>query len=210
MTYMPVSEPAQRLTRKGQATRDRIVSTASALMFEHGVAGTSTDDVQAAAGVSASQLYHYFHDKKALVLAVIAATTEAVLGGQEPLLSHLDSLEALRAWRDAIVTLQRQRGCEGGCPIGGLVSELADVWPQARADLAEGFGRWEAAIRNGLRAMHSRGELVPEADPDQLALATLAALQGGLLLTQARHDTLALEAALDAMLDHIASLRPER
>ena len=53
--------------------------------------------------------------------------------------------------------------------------------------------------------MHERGDLRPEADPDQLALATLAAVQGGLLLTQTRRDTLALEAALDTVLAHIES-----
>lgn len=194
-----------RLTRKGQATRDRIVAAAAQLMFEHGVAGTSTDDVQIAAGVNTSQIYHYFGDKRNLVRAVIAFQTEAILTAQEPLLSRLDTMEALHSWRDALVELQHTRQYHGGCPIGSLASELAEHDDDARADLADGFGRWEAAIRNGLRAMHERGELRPEADPDQLALATLAGLQGGLLLTQTRRDTLALEAALDAMLAHIES-----
>jgi AcrR family transcriptional regulator len=175
-------------------------------MFEHGVAGTSTEDVQAAAGVSTSQIYHYFGDKRMLVRAVIAYQTEAVLGVQQPLLSRLDSLDALGAWRDFVVELQRKHGCAGGCPIGSLGSELADSDPEARAEVAAGFARWEQAIRDGLRAMHSRGELRAEVDPDVLALATLAALQGGLLLTQIRRDTRALEAALDTVIDHIGSL----
>jgi TetR/AcrR family transcriptional regulator, transcriptional repressor for nem operon len=197
---------APRLTRKGRATRDRIVAAASELMFLRGVAGTSTDDVQRAAGVSTSQIYHYFKDKTALVRAVIAHQTQEVLDAQRPLLGRLDTLEALRAWRDLLVDLQRQRQCEGGCPIGSMASELAETCPETRPDLAEGFGRWEAGIRDGLRAMHDRGDLRPDADPDRLALATLAALQGGLLLTQVRRDTTPLEAALDANLDHIASL----
>lgn len=192
-------------TRKGQATRDRIVAAAAQLMFERGVAGTTTEDVRAAAGVSSSQLYHYFADKRALVRAVIGFTTDAVLDAQQQL-GELDSLDALRSWRNFVVDLQRQRNCQGGCPIGSLASELADEWPEARADLAQGFERWEAQIRRGLRAMRDRGDLYPDADPDHLALATLAALQGGLLLTQTRRDTAPLEAALDAMLDHIASL----
>ncbi|WNV82510.1 TetR family transcriptional regulator C-terminal domain-containing protein [Umezawaea sp. Da 62-37] len=194
-----------RLTRKGRATRDRIVATASELMFERGVAGTSTDDVRAAAGVSTSQIYHYFSDKRTLVLAVIAHQTEAVLTAQEPLLSTLDSLEALRAWRDFLVALQRGYDCRGGCPIGSLGSELADVDDEARQAVATGYTRWEGSIRAGLHAMRDRGDLRPDADPDRLALATLTALQGGLLLTQIRRDTAALEAALDSMIDHIES-----
>ena len=54
--------------------------------------------------------------------------------------------------------------------------------------------------------MHARGELTPETNPDMLALALLAALQGGLLLTQIQRNTKPLEAALDAMLELVARL----
>jgi AcrR family transcriptional regulator len=54
------SAPAARLTAKGGRTRQRIVAAAAGLVFERGVAGTTIEDVQAAAEVSASQLYHYF------------------------------------------------------------------------------------------------------------------------------------------------------
>ncbi|GAA1176331.1 TetR/AcrR family transcriptional regulator [Pseudonocardia alaniniphila] len=199
--------PAEsRLTRKGRATRDRIVTTAAGLMFDHGVAGTSIEDVQAAAGVSSSQIYHYFRDKRALVRAVIICQTDAVLGAQQPLLDRLDSVEALRKWRDLLVGLQRERHYEGGCPIGSLAGELADTDPAARVALAAGFSTWESAIRAGIQAMRDRGELPGEADPERLARALLAALQGGLLLTQVRRDTAGLEAGLDTVIDHIASL----
>ncbi|WP_328580701.1 TetR/AcrR family transcriptional regulator [Streptomyces sp. NBC_00370] len=194
----------QRLTPKGRATRDRIVAAAAQLMFERGVAGTSTEDVQKAAGVtSPSQIYHYFGDKKTLVQAVITYQTEYVLAFQRPLLSRLDSFEALEAWRDAIIQAQQANGCEGGCPIGSLSVELSDRDPQARAQLAAGYAEWQDAIQAGLQEMQNRGELGPEADPEQLALATLTALQGGLLMTQARRDTIALDAVLTAMIERI-------
>jgi TetR/AcrR family transcriptional repressor of nem operon len=202
--------PGSRLTRKGQATRDRIVAAASGLVYERGVAGTSTDDVQAAAGVSTSQIYHYFRDKKALVRAVIAHQTDAVLEVQQPLLSRLDTLDGLREWRNFVVDLQHRHHCAGGCPIGSLGSELAEADDEARADVAAGFERWAGAIRAGLHAMRDRGDLSRDADPDQLGLAILTTLQGGLLLTQIRRDTVALETGLDAMLDHVASFMPLR
>src|SRR5882757_3643323 len=191
------------LTAKGQATRDRIVTAAAELMFERGVAGTSTEDVQAAAGVSTSQIYHYFRDKKALVRAVIAHQTEAVVGRQEAMLATLDSLASLRAWADAIVRFQRSMDCKGGCPIGSLGAEVAENDADARADVAAGFHRWERAIRDGLHTMRDRGELRREADPDRLAIALLATLQGGLALTQVRRDTVVLEVALTQVIDHI-------
>jgi hypothetical protein len=53
--------------------------------------------------------------------------------------------------------------------------------------------------------MRDRGELRADANPARLATATLAGLQGGLLLTQVRRDTAPLEAALDMAIAHIAS-----
>ncbi len=205
---MTEPDSEQRLTRKGQTTRARIVAAAAQLMFERGVAGTSTEDIQSAAGVSGSQLYHYFAGKHELVRAVIAHQTDAVLSAQQPLLGRLDTFEALHAWRDRIVELQTRGHCEGGCPIGSLAVELAETDPTARRDLAAGFARWEGAIRDGLAALRERGELRADADPDRLAMATLAALQGGLLLTQLRRDIAPVEAALDVALAHIHSFTP--
>src|SRR5947209_17694530 len=112
-TNESVTEP-QRLTPKGRATRERIVATAAQLMYDDGVAGTSLGDVQKAAGVGVSQVYHYFGDKDSLVRAVVEHCIQnllATLGG-------LDSMEGLRAWRDFLVDTLGQRNCEGGCPIG--------------------------------------------------------------------------------------------
>jgi TetR/AcrR family transcriptional regulator, transcriptional repressor for nem operon len=204
-SIIDVKKHEKRLTKKGRETRARIVMAAAKLMFERGVAGTSVEDVQQEAKISASQLYHYFKEKRELVLAVILYQTERVLSAQEPLLSHLDSMEALRTWRDAIVQIQLERQCQGGCALGSLSSELSDIEPAARAELAAAFMQWEQSIRRGLRAMHGRKELRADADPDKLALALLTALQGGLLLTQCRRETSPLEVGLDAMLAYIRS-----
>jgi AcrR family transcriptional regulator len=193
----------QPSTKKGRATRDRIIAAAADLMYRHGAAGTSTPALREAAGVSSSQIYHYFADKDDLTRAVIAYQTEAILTNQSPLLARLDSLDALQAWRDVIVDSARQHGGAGGCPLGSLSSELSDHNPQARDALAASFTAWATAIREGLLGMRTHGTLRPQTDVDQLALAILAAVQGGLLLAQAQHTTDALEAAIDTLITHI-------
>jgi TetR/AcrR family transcriptional regulator, transcriptional repressor for nem operon len=204
---MPQATPdtLDRLTTKGKATRAQIVEAAAALMYERGVASTSNEDIRQAAAVSNSQLYHYFADKNELTRAVIAHQIEQVVGSQEALLAGLDSFSALDAWREVLVGISATRQGKGGCPVGSLASELADQDEQARLALLAGFARWETAIRDGLAAMRERGELHEDADPDQLALATLSALQGGLLLTQTRRDSAPLEASLEAAVGYIRS-----
>ena len=205
---MTTTSPSSRpLTRKGQETRQRIVDAAADLIFRQGVAHTTIEDVRAAADVSSSQLYHYFDDKPALVRAVVDHQADTMVGGQETF--DFSTLEGLRAWRDFVIAAQREHHCNGGCPIGSLGGQLAETDPDARAHVAEGFKRWEATIQSGLREMHARGELTPDSDPDTLALALLAALQGGLLLTQIKRDTKPLEAALDAMIELVVRLSGE-
>jgi TetR/AcrR family transcriptional regulator, transcriptional repressor for nem operon len=198
---------ARPLTRKGAATRQRIVEAAAGLIVKQGVAGTTLEEVRAEAGVSSSQIYHYFADKEALVLAVVDYQADAVVGGiHEPVLAAIEGVDGLRAWRDMIVSIQENGGCVGGCPLGSLGSELAELDHAARRSVAAGYGRWETAIGSCLKAMHERGQLVPSADPAQLATAMLAALQGGLLLAQIERSVRPLAAALDAMIALIGSL----
>ena len=80
---MDSDEPGRpRLTAKGERTRARIVAAAARLIYEHGVASTTLDDVKAAAGVSGSQMYHYFPDKDDLVQAVISYQADVIAGNQ--------------------------------------------------------------------------------------------------------------------------------
>jgi AcrR family transcriptional regulator len=195
-----------RLTAKGRATRARIVDAAADHVFTHGVAHTSIDDVRTAAGVSGSQMSHYFCDKHDLVRAVIAREADSVITvHRSPELGQLDSFAALRTWADLNVERQRERDCEGGCNFGSLAGELAETDPITRADLADGFQRWQELFRHGLTLMRDRGELRADADPGRLSYALLASLQGGMLLTQTARDIAPLQAALDAVLDYVAS-----
>ncbi len=200
---------AQPATVRGRETRERIVRAAAELVAERGVAGTSLDDVRIRAHASKSQLYHYFADRDDLMRAVARAVTDDVLGGQAALFTQLDTVVGLRAWTDALVTLQQARRAKGGCPIGSLAGQLAEHDDGARLELADGLDRWESAIREGLERMAARGELRPGADPGALAQRTLTAVQGGLLLTQIRRDPNQLRIALDGALAAILAARTQ-
>lgn len=202
MTAAVHPEP-RPLTARGAATRARIVDAAAGLIYARGVDRTSLDDVMEASGVSKSQLYHYFTDKDALVLEVIALQTERVLGAQQPQLGAIDSLPALRSWRDAVVRLNR-RAEALGCPLGSLANELANDSESARRRLAAAFAAWSDAIEHGLVRMRERGALAPSANPHELAMAMLSAVQGGLLLSKTTRTGRPLEIALDMAIDHVA------
>jgi TetR/AcrR family transcriptional repressor of nem operon len=199
---------ASPTTEQGRRTRQRIVAAAADVVAEKGALGASLDEVGSRAAASRSQLYHYFDDKADLLRAVAEATNDTVLDGQRGLFAELDTMAGLERWADALVELQEQRGGRGGCPIANLVGQLGERDDDIRAVLASGFERWEASIRAGLAAMVDSGELRPGTDADWLATSTLASVQGGLVLTQARRDPRLLRSALDGALALVRSCRP--
>lgn len=195
------------LTPRGAATRERIVAGAAALIYERGVASTSLDDIMAATGTSKSQLYHYFADKDALVLEVIRRQLDQIVAGQEAELRDLRTWEGMQRWRDHLVEGTRATGGVGGCPLGSLASELADRSESAREALATCFAEWEAYLVDGFTAMREDGLISREADPAELAVTVMTALQGGLLLAQTTREIRPLELALDMAIAHAGRYR---
>lgn len=193
------------LTRKGQATRERILEAATELIGRHGVAGTSTEDVRKAAGISGSQLYHYFDSKQALIRAVITRQAEQPLIPGRPVMGALDSFDALRAWADAAIENQEHNSGRGDCTLASMAGELSPADEQTRTDLCNVFLRWQGLLHDGLQAMRDRGDLRADADLDELALALLTALQGGTLLSNTLRDTAPMRAAMNAALAYIAA-----
>ncbi|MCU1412915.1 MAG: TetR family transcriptional regulator [Microbacteriaceae bacterium] len=208
MAISSIERPTARtFTAKGLATRERIVEAASTLILENGVDAAKLEDIQSAARVSASQLYHYFEDKSALILAVIDHQTEVMLGAHRPVLKRLDSFGTLEEWRDLIVGSIESQHCVGGCPLGSLVGGLAESDPIARAALADSFSEWERLLRVGLETMRDHGELRADIDAGSLAVSMLASVQGGLLLSQTRRDSSAVRTALDMSIAYLRTLR---
>ena len=196
-----------RLTARGAATRARIVDAAASLVYERGFAGTSLDDVMAATGASKSQLYHYFADKDALICEVIRAQLGRIFAAQEAGLHEVSSWEGLQRWCGHFVTATRATQGAGGCPLGSLVGELADQSEPARRVLAQCFAEWQSYLSEGFAAMRNNGELAAQADPVELALTMLSALEGGLLMAQTMRSARPLELTMNMALQHMAGYR---
>lgn len=199
--------PGEPRTGRGRASRERIVDRAAELVAERGVAGTSLDEVLAAAGASKSQLYHYFAGRDELVEAAVARRCTHVLSELTQALGNVATLAELEAALAGFVAAYEQQGMPG-CPIGSLASEVAERNDGARLRVAAAFDTWEGLVSGALGRMRERGELRADASPGVLATALLASIEGGLLLSQTRKDPASLRIALEAGLAHVKSYRP--
>ncbi len=181
--------------------RERIVSAAADLAWARGVGETNLDDIMEKSGASKSQLYHYFANKDELLRAAAALQAARVLETHKPLVESLDSLEAIRRWRDAVLALNGQNGC----PLGALAYQLPLSARRARAVVGDGLEIWRRLIEDGLVRMRDRGSLTRDANPADIALALLTAVQGGLLLSKSAKSNRPLELAFDMALAYVAA-----
>jgi len=200
-TTAPISS-ASRLTKKGQATRARILEHAAGLIYANGVHGTNNEELRRAAGVSGSQLNHYFPTKESLVLAVISWQADRVLGLlRREQFDGFRDIEGFRQWADFYVGYERSY--REGCSLGSLASEIIKTDLDVHDELAESFDQWRGIFREGIESMQRSGRLSARADAGQLANLVLAAFQGGMLLAQVSRDLSPLRDALEAAIQHL-------
>ena len=173
--------------------RERIVDTAARLIDERGFTQTSVDEVIKAAGLSGkSHFYHYFKSKEELGYEVLGRQFErfterglAIL--REPM---IDPLDRLGLFIDTLVALHSERGGKGASPFGALAAEMSEHEGfRRRLDLV--FERWARQLEALLWEL--RPQLREGADAGRIARFTIAALEGGLLLSRVTRDPVVMQ-----------------
>jgi TetR/AcrR family transcriptional repressor of lmrAB and yxaGH operons len=175
-------------------SRDRMVRSAASLISSRGVSATSLSDVLADSGAPRGSIYHHFPGGKDQL------ATEAVRWTSDRVVAYLRAgTEAtpaavlgrfIQLWRQVIVTSNAGSGCvvAGVALDTGARDELMDV---AR----ESFRAWEAALadqleRTGLPRPRAKG----------IALATLAGMEGALILCRAEGSVQPLDDVAEELL----------
>jgi len=194
--------PGEPMTRRGRASRERIVERAAELFAEHGIAATTVDEVLAAAGAGKGQFYHYFSGRDELAAAAVGFRCTQVVAGLTQALGGVSSLAGLEQALAGFAAGFEQAGMPG-CPIGTLATEIADHNEAARLQAAAGFDAWERLLADALERMRQRGELRADAVPAVLATGLLAGIEGGMVLSQARKDMASLRTAVEAGLGQV-------
>ena len=186
--------PGEPITKRGRASRERIVERAAELFAERGIAATSLDEVLAAAGAGKGQFYHYFRSRDELAAAAVGHRCAQVVAGLAQALGSVSSLAGLEEALAGFIAGFEQMGLPG-CPIGTLATEVANRNEDARRQAAAGFDAWERLLADALERMRQSGELRADAEPARLATGLLASIEGGMVLSQARKDIASLRIA---------------
>lgn len=197
-------------TRRGRATRERLLQAAETLVRARGFGGTSVGDILSATGLPKGCFYHHFDTKEALGHAILTRWVEELERHLLGFLTAADGpppLERIAAALDGFLTQQEQSACRGGSAFGNLAMELSDEHEAFRAPLAAAYRRLAAAFASQIGAAQQRGELRPEADSQALGEFLVAALEGGILLGRVHKDASVLAGVLRQAEAHLWSHR---
>lgn len=199
-----VARPA--LTERGRRTRQRIIEETGRQIMADGIGGTTLDTVRAATLTSKSQLFHYFPGGKAELVREVALWEGGELfAAQEPEIHDLGSWDSWARWQADVSQYYFGRG-RWACPIGTLAQQAAPADQELAALMRDGIRTWSLLLAHGIEKMQTAGAITPGVDAGQVGVGIVAAIQGGLALSQPAGNGEPLEAALRHAMRGLRSL----
>lgn len=171
----PAREELPRVPQQARSRekRDEILKAATALFVERGYAGTTSDDIAAAAGVSVGTFYNYFRNKRQVLVTLVIARLEDIFGNLQ--LARMDF--SLGHHHRAIIREAI------AAAMGGSQQGLRRVWMELMS-LEPELVPYQQIIRRyvltqleaNLRAARDKGETWPDLDVEATALAIFSLL----------------------------------
>ena len=195
-TTVPTAVDPARVpfTTKRGVTRNKMLVSAAEVMRERGAAGVTIDAVLARSGAPRGSVYHHFPNGRNQILtealryagdSITATIDDAVDRGARVLLR-----EYVEFWERLLIDCD----FNAGCPVVAAAIGSADDELELSAEAGIILGRWCTALT---RAFVSDG--FDDADAASLAVMSIAALEGAIVLCRSTRCTLPLRQVGDQL-----------
>ncbi len=186
-------------------SRASMVRSAASLIRSRGVSATSLSDVLADSGAPRGSIYHHFPEGKNQL------AEDAIRWTSERLLAHLraaapsspvDVLERfIDVWRRTVVA----SGGTAGCVVAGVAIDTVPDETGLIELVRATFRSWAALLAQQLEAVGG-----PKQRAMPIALATLAGMEGALILCRAEGNVKPLDAVAEELMRLLPLERPGR
>ncbi len=179
---MSVTTRAARRTRG--TTRTKMLASAAEVLRERGAAGVTIDEVLTRSGAPRGSVYYHFPEGRTQILtealhfagdAITAAIDDAVQRGAKVL---------LRGFVGYWERLLTESDFTAGCPVVAAAIGSAPDEPQLTVEAGYILDRWRISL---IRAFVADG--FDEADATSLAVTSIAALEGAVVLCRSTRNT---------------------
>ena len=182
------------MPRDGTVTRDKILDSAQALIFEHGFSATTLDRVLERAELTKGAFFHHFASKDDLALALI----ERYLANEKVMLAGLidqaetvtrDPLQQVFVIIGFIIgAIEQNSPLAQGCLFASYAFEMAEFDKKTREMAREGFAVWRDIIGGKMAEAMKKYPPRISTDPYDLADTMLAAFEGGVVISRMEGD----------------------
>jgi TetR/AcrR family transcriptional repressor of lmrAB and yxaGH operons len=188
-------------------TRARLLETTARLLQHRGYHGASLNDILVESGAPRGSLYFHFPGGKDQL--VIEATRAAVAQTTEELNAMLAAAPspaaAVRAYVEAAAEIMRESDYTFGCPVAPVILDAAAGVDELAAICREAFATWRAILERSFAAAG-----MPAQRAHALALLTVAAIEGLLLVSRANRDCAPLMMGAVELERIVAAALPEQ
>jgi AcrR family transcriptional regulator len=172
------ARPAGRGQRRAGRRKVAVLEAAGRVIAERGADATRFADVAAESGVPVSTLQYYFGSREDLLVAAFRHASGAEIAALEAEIEALDD-----PWQQlARIVADAVTGYQAGATGSGLL--WIESWhfgirdAEMRADAVRDYGAWRGLVAGVIRRGADRGRFAPRQSPEQIAVLTIALVDG--------------------------------
>lgn len=175
-------------------TKEKILHEAQQLVYMNGFRATSVDAIAKASGVKKANVFYYFPTKEALGLELLDRMATYILDNMlAPIFADdRHPAEQIRDYIRLIRTGLEEGNCQGGCPLGNMALEMADVDEDFRTRLVRFFEELGSLIEGALQRGLEKGLYRDTLDPSATAAFIVSSVQGAIMLAKTKREPEAL------------------
>jgi TetR/AcrR family transcriptional regulator, lmrAB and yxaGH operons repressor len=183
---------AMRARTKRGDTRTKMLVSAAEVMRERGAAGVTIDEVLTRSGAPRGSVYYHFPDGRNQILAealryagdaITADIDEAAPRGAKVLMRQF-----VEFWERVLA----DSDFNAGCPVVAAAIGSADDEVPLAAEAGRIFARWRTALTGAFVA-----DGFAESDADSLAVMSISALEGAVVLCRSLRSSEPLRLVYD-------------
>jgi TetR/AcrR family transcriptional repressor of nem operon len=203
------------MARPDTGTRQKLIDTASDLLWTSSYGSVSVDDICKAAGVKKGSFYHYFPSKQALAITAleeyydqnIKPDMDRIFAANRPFKNRLQDLAK------AVIAEQQKNlehyGRVCGCPLAAMASEnIAPDQQEIGDTVCKMFDHCKNYLHSALADAMDSG-LIPRADILEKADAIHDYITGLMMMARIHNSLDGLERDLETGIFRIVGLAPD-
>jgi TetR/AcrR family transcriptional repressor of nem operon len=183
------------VSKKGEATRERILDTAQSLILDHGFSAVSIDKLIESLGVTKGSFFHHFKNKNELAVTLIERYAQmdmdffyANLARGEKLSNDplQQLLISIGLWEEFFADLEKPYP---GCLLASYIYELKLFDDQTRKIINTVFLTWRDELTKRITIIAEKYPPVESAHLPSLADQFIVLIEGAFILSKSLGDT---------------------